>query len=160
VRTDRDSFVGDEPQNPGREEVVHIMRLTPRASSDPEHPTLERDGSQPGASGTTAEPEPEAPTLVGATWCAVRTSDPEPGDSGCDVGLGAALLHWHRLAWVAVVGGETLGTGLSWSLNPRRRSGPLIAVAAGVVVPYDSSGIDARKAAPALGATLAFGGKR
>jgi len=100
------------------------------------------------------------PTLVGATWCAVRTSEAAPGDPGCDVGLGAALLHWHRLAWVAVVGGETLGTGLSWSLNPRRRSGPLIAVAAGVVVPYDSSGIDARKAAPALGATLAFGGKR
>lgn len=107
------------------------------------------------------EHEPPSP-LAGAGWCVVRgkkksdtSKTEEPDKPGCDVGAGLSLLRYKRAAWVAVLGTETLGTGVAWLAHQPKR-GPAIAVAIGVVVRYDSSGIETRLY-PALGATLSFG---
>lgn len=102
------------------------------------------------------EPAPEPSILSGAAWCVVHTREPAESEPGCDIGAGIALQRWRRLSWVAVVGAETLGTGLAWIAH-RPERGPVVAVAAGVVVRYDSTGISAGEVYPALGATLSFG---
>lgn len=110
-----------------------------------------------------AEESDESPSpLAGAGWCVVRGKEKsdaskteEPDRPGCDVGAGLSLLRYKRAAWVAVLGTETLGTGVAWLAHQPKR-GPAIAVAIGVVVRYDSSGIET-KLYPALGATLSFG---
>ncbi len=95
--------------------------------------------------------------IAGAAWCVLRRGDPEEEEkiAGCDVGVGLALARWRRLSWVAVLGVETLGTGLGWTAY-RGGGGATVAVAAGFVVAYDSGGIDAHKVYPALGATLSL----
>lgn len=110
--------------------------------------------------------EESSSPLVGAAWCVVRSSgaDPDkaratgdPGDPGCDAGVGLALARWRRLSWVAVLGTGTTGTGIAWVAHrPADGSGPVFAVAAGAVVRYDSSGIDGGKIYLALGATVSF----
>jgi len=113
------------------------------------------------------EPAPSSaqPGLTAATWCAIVSdsgSDPEESGRkpGCDVGMGAALYRWHRLAWVVVIGTETAGTGIALVTfrPPPGESGTVVAIAAGVVTPYDREGIYVDEWALALGATFGFGG--
>lgn len=117
--------------------------------------------------GTPAEPLPtkaevsaeEHPRLFAAGWCPViRSSDnAEETDPGCDVGAGAALVRVKRLAWVAVVGTETVGTGAAWvAHHGQGERAPTIAVAVGIVAPYDDRGIYADRWAVAVGATLSL----
>lgn len=100
------------------------------------------------------------PRLVAAGWCpVVRDGEAEEdGRPGCDVGLGLALGSWRRLAVVAVVGTDSVGTGFAWVV--RDAGGPAIAVAVGVVAPYDDTGVYADRLAPALGITLNWRGAR
>lgn len=106
--------------------------------------------------------------LIAAGWCVVsdgeekavaddnaETEEEEPAEPGCDAGLGIALYRWRRLAWVAVAGSETLGTGVAW-ISYQPKSGPVIAVALGLVARYGSRGIEP-KVHLAIGATLSFG---
>lgn len=126
------------------------------------------------------EPEPFPVTAAG--WCALKdrkgeTEPPsaptpapeagkeepavaaeEPPKPGCDVGVGFALYRWRKLSWVAVLGQETLGTGLAF-VPYRPKRGPIPALAVGLVVPYDSEGIYSEPQL-AIGATLAFTGRR
>jgi hypothetical protein len=100
------------------------------------------------------ESEPADSRLAAAGWCAVRTSSaPDEGAPGCDVGMAAALWTWRRTALVAVVGGETVGVGVAWVVH----TGPTVAVAAGVIAPFDDGGVNGSSLAPALGVTLTFG---
>lgn len=92
----------------------------------------------------TADNEDALSPLVGAAWCVVlpaeaRSEEPEEGALGCDGGVGAALWRNGRLAVVAVVGAQSAGGGLAYILNPGR--GRPVALAVGVVVPWDTAGI-------------------
>ncbi len=104
--------------------------------------------------------QPEPSPLVAAGWCAVDSGEPaaaEEGDeptTGCDAGVGVALWTWRRLAPVAVIGTRTVGAGVAYLAYNR------VAIALGVVAPYDKSGIHAGGAQLALGATFSFGGPR
>jgi hypothetical protein len=100
------------------------------------------------------EPDRPSPLSAGA-WCIVRTTDTDSDQPGCDIGAGLALERWRKLSWVAVLGAETLGTGLAW-VPSRDGGGPVIAVAIGLVVRYDTTGIDGSQAYPAIGCTLSF----
>jgi hypothetical protein len=120
--------------------------------------------------------EPEPFPVQAAAWCVVqdRESSPapvqepveeepreaveEPAEPGCDVGVGLALYRWRRLSWVAVLGQETIGTGLAF-VPHRPKRGPIPALAVGIVVPYDSEGIYSEPRL-AIGATLAFTGRQ
>lgn len=85
---------------------------------------------------------------------------PDEGPPGCDGGPGLALARFFngRLAWVAVLGTKTLGTGLA-VVPHRPRRGPILAVAAGVVVRYDlATGIEDEPHL-ALGVTASFRGR-
>lgn len=111
---------------------------------------------------TEEESDQPSPVLA-AGWCVFADREPEEaGDNeaeeepGCDVGVGLALLRHRRLAWVAVLGAETLGTGVAWLVPQPGRRGPVVAIALGIVTRYDSAGIH-RTIYPALGATLSFG---
>lgn len=78
---------------------------------------------------------------------------------GCDIGIGFSLYTHNRLAIVAVVGSESIGSGLAWIINPHAKSEsdhrPVMAIAIGIVTPYDSSGIG-RDVQLALGMTLSL----
>lgn len=121
--------------------------------------------------------EPDPFPVTAAAWCTLqdRQSEPappapetgeesppvaaeEPPKPGCDVGVGLALYRWRKLSWVAVLGQETLGTGLAF-VPYRPKRGPIPALAVGVVVPYDSGGIYSEPQL-AIGATLAFTGRQ
>jgi hypothetical protein len=119
------------------------------------------------------EPEPAHPRILAAAWCVLEEGEPaapvdpaaepateEPDGIGCDVGVGAELLGRSfaqgRLSWVAVGGTKSLGSGVSWAWLEGRRP---VAVAVGVVVPYDGGGIYPDGASLALFATVGlFGG--
>lgn len=106
----------------------------------------------------------ESPRLAAAGWCIAKASpepesEDEPAAEGCDVGIGLALQRFGRASLVAVLGAQTTGVGLAW--RPRRGGeGPVIAIAIGVVLRYDAGGIYINSAAPAVGATLSFAGRR
>jgi hypothetical protein len=104
-------------------------------------------------------PEPEDPRLAAAAWYVVRRSgdDLPEGEIGRDFGLGVGLLRWRRLSWVAVVGAQSLGTGLAWVAHRGGEGRPVIAVAVGVVAPYDEGGVYSDQLRPAVGATVALG---
>lgn len=122
-----------------------------------------------------AQVEPDPFPVQAAAWCIVRDDkneapgpelgedgealEPEPPAPGCDVGIGLALHRWRRASWVAVLGQETLGTGIAW-VPYRPARGPIPAVALGVVVRYGSEGIDGSEVYLALGTTLAFRGRQ
>lgn len=115
--------------------------------------------------------------IAAAGWCIVTDSsskDPieQPDDSfhpqedeqstslGCDIGIGFSLYTYHnRLAVVAVVGSESIGSGIAWIINPHAKSAtdhrPVMAIAIGIVTPYDGSGIG-RDVQLALGMTLSL----
>lgn len=98
-------------------------------------------------------PEPEAPRIVAAAWCPVRSEDePEEDDPGCDVGVGAALLRHGRAALVGAIGTETVGLGGAWVAHSGEQL--TVAVAVGVVAPYDGDGLRADRASLAVGATF------
>lgn len=93
--------------------------------------------------------------IVASAWCAVQ----KDGGPGCDLGAGVSLLHFHRLNLVAVIGSKTVGAGLAWvAYRPSSATGfqHTLAVAIGLVAPYDSKAGVSRAIYPALGATLAF----
>lgn len=105
-----------------------------------------------------AAQEPAAPDIgrfVAAAWCTVESQDEEsPGY--CDMGVGVALWRHKRLAWVAAVGAESVGTGIAWvALSPGSEGGPVVAVAAGIASQYSEDGIG-RRPALTFGMTLSF----
>lgn len=119
--------------------------------------------------------------VAAAGWCAVKSSsdqssrsnstDQPPDDSfppqsdesnsttsplGCDIGVGFSLYTHNRLAVVAVVGSESIGSGIAWILNPNASDNrPVMAVAIGIVTPYDRNGIG-RDVQLALGMTFSL----
>lgn len=120
--------------------------------------------------------------IAAAGWCVVQSSDQsesepldpidQPDDSfppqadesnsalGCDIGIGFSLYTYrNRLAVVAVVGSESVGSGVAWILNPHAKSSsdhrPVMAIAVGVVTPYNKGGIG-RNVQLALGMTLSL----
>jgi hypothetical protein len=119
--------------------------------------------------------------VAAAGWCVVANNNqsdsqppddpllaPDPNDQssdeslGCDMGVGFSLYTYHdRLAWVAVLGSESLGSGVAWIINPQAKSAadhrPIIAIAIGIVTPYDTQGIS-NNIQFALGATLSLRG--
>lgn len=92
--------------------------------------------------------DPEAPPAAEDN----ADADEEPG---CDAGVGLALARHGRLAWVIVVGSNTVGTGIGW-VPYQPKSGRVIAIAVGVVARYDLRGIHT-ELYPAIGATLSLG---
>lgn len=125
-----------------------------------EHPQANRQLPEPqeAAAESEAQAADAAPRLVAATWCPVRSGEPVEGDVGCDAGLGAALYRKGRIFIAAVVGGKSVGGGLGWTAG---KAGPVVvAVALGVVAPYDESGIDVGRASLAIGCTAGLGGGR
>lgn len=84
----------------------------------------------------------------------------QPNQLGCDIGIGFSLYTYrNRLAFVAVVGSESIGSGVAWILNPDAKSDsdhrPIMAIAIGIVTPYDGNGIG-RNVQLALGMTLSL----
>lgn len=126
--------------------------------------------------------EEQTSILYASGWCVVKahkptedmpsddTNDTEEPDSpesvdglepfsGCDIGVALSLYRLRRLAWVVVLGSKSLGTGLAWVVSRPdvHTSGPVIAIAIGIVARYDSGGVYVGEVYPALGATLSFG---
>lgn len=106
------------------------------------------------------EPEQRESLIVAAGWCTFQSktkTNEEPAENaapGCDLGVGVSLYGSGRWRVVAAVGSWSVGAGLAWvALKPER--GPVIAVALGLMAPYDSSGIDPHPRL-ALGATFGF----
>lgn len=103
------------------------------------------------------EAEERESLIVAAGWCTFQSgeaSDEEGAAPGCDLGVGVSLYGRDRWRVVAAVGSWSVGAGLAWvALRPGR--GPVIAVAVGLMAPYDSSGIDPHPRL-ALGATFGF----
>lgn len=97
-----------------------------------------------------SEPSP----IVAAAWCAVRTGEPEEGDVGCDIGVGAALWRRGQLFLAGVVGQETAGFGFGVTAFRSEDGRLVVAAAIGIVAPYGEHGIDAGRAALAVGATF------
>lgn len=116
--------------------------------------------------------------IAAAGWCVVQSSNNQsdqsnPDDSfppqsdesesssalGCDIGIGFSLYTLNRLALVAVVGSESIGSGVAWIINPHKKSEtdhrPVMAIAIGIVTPYDGNGIG-RDVQFALGMTLSL----
>jgi hypothetical protein len=106
-----------------------------------------------------ADEDPGSP-LVAAGWCVARNGEAEEGAPGCDAGLGVALYRWRRLSLVAVIGAETVGSGVAWVAYRPEGGGPIVAIALGAVARYDTAGVDVGELYPALGATFSFGGRR
>lgn len=108
----------------------------------------------------TAPPESTHPALTASAWCALRDRD-EPAaelEPGCDAGLAAAFYRHGRLALVGAIGTETVGLGAAWVVWSG--DGPTVAVAGGVIAPYDGEGVYPREWAPALGVTMSWGRPR
>ena len=111
--------------------------------------------------------------LTASGWCAIQSRNSKQTSSssstssdstsshagpGCDAGLGLALFTHNRLSLVSVLGTKTIGIGLAWVVvKPSPTFQHVVALAVGVVVRYDSSGIY-RQVYPALGATMSFKG--
>ena len=108
-----------------------------------------------------AAPAPDPPEGEETPTAPVPAAAPEDeGPPGCDGGPGLALARFFkgRLAWVAVLGTKTVGTGLA-VVPHRPKRGPVFAVAAGVVVRYDlATGIE-DELHLALGVTASFRGR-
>lgn len=111
-----------------------------------------------------AAPLPDAPRvgiLAAAGWCVLKTDSREDRADdladlpGCDLGMGVAIVRHRRLSWVAVIGTQTLGTGVAWRVGGGDGI-PVVAVAVGAVVRWDETGVDATEVLPAVGATLTF----
>lgn len=90
------------------------------------------------------EKEAFASRLVGAAWCAVRPKEDrgtelEEGELGCDGGVGAAFWKRRHVAGVIVIGARSAGPGAAYIFNPGANRP--IAVAAGVVLPWDTTAI-------------------
>lgn len=88
----------------------------------------------------------------------------QPNQLGCDIGIGFLLYRpsnpkYNRFALVAVIGSESLGPGIAYILNPNAKSEadhrPIMAIAFGVIAPYDGNGIG-RDLQLALGMTLSL----
>lgn len=101
--------------------------------------------------------------LAAAGWCVLKTDSREDRADdlrdlpGCDLGMGVKLLGLGhpRLSWVGVIGTQTVGTGVALRVLGGDGT-PVVAVAVGVVVHYDETGVDATEVLPAVGATLTF----
>lgn len=96
--------------------------------------------------------------LVAAAWCAVRPAEargtePEEGELTCDAGFGAAIWKRGHLAAVVVVGAQSAGPGVAYVFNPGARRP--IAIAGGVVLPWDSTAIYMEPTG-VLGITVSF----
>lgn len=100
-----------------------------------------------------AQPQAEPSRVAAAGWCAL--TDGEESGPGCDLGVGASVYDWRRFHLVGVLGSETVGVGVARVVSATGDPA-VIAVAVGVVAPYDDQGIDLGGAALALGATLSF----
>ena len=99
------------------------------------------------------------PGLVAATWCPVYTAAAKVDGPACDAGLGLSLWHSRRLPPLGVAAGigmQTVGVGVSWTVNPHGEK-PL-SVILGAIAPHDERGIYAGRWALALGATFSVGG--
>lgn len=99
-----------------------------------------------------------ADRLVAAAWCAVRPAEargtePEEGELTCDAGFGAAIWKRGHLAAVIVVGAQSAGPGVAYVFNPGARRP--IAIAGGVVLPWDSTAIYMEPTG-VLGITVSF----
>lgn len=109
-----------------------------------------------------APPTPAPPEGEEAPPAPAPAAEPEDeGPPGCDGGPGLALARFFhgRLAWVAVLGTKTVGTGLA-VVPHRPKRGPVFAVAAGVVARYDlATGIE-DELHLALGVTASFRGRQ
>lgn len=106
------------------------------------------------------ESEADKPSPFSAAgWCSVTSGHSEEAYSGCDLGIGAALARWNRLAWVGVVGRETIGTGVAWIASDGSGRLPAVAVSLGVIAPWSDEGVRVDRWAPAIGATFGFGSK-
>lgn len=103
-----------------------------------------------------AEEESES-LIVAAGWCTFQTGEADEEEEvppGCDLGVGVSFFGRGPWRVVAAVGSWSVGVGLARvAVRPKR--GPVIAVAIGLIVPYDSSGIDPHPRL-ALGATFGF----
>lgn len=108
----------------------------------------------------TSDPEPFIQSRIYAGfWCPAYNGDED--SPGCDIGAAVSLQRWERLSWVAVAGTETIGTGLAWVAHRSEVRGQTVAVAVGVIAPYDDTGIRLDDWRPAVGATVSFwGGQR
>lgn len=95
--------------------------------------------------------------FVAAGWCVLHDGTPDDTTPECDMGLGVALNRWKQWALVGVVGTNTGGVGLAWIVP---RSDPVISIAFGAVLRYDSSGIYTDEVYPAFGVTMNFWGRR
>lgn len=98
----------------------------------------------PAQDGKDQEGEAFASRLVGAAWCAVRPKEDrgtelEEGELGCDGGVGAAFWKRGHFAGVVVIGARSAGPGGAYIFNPGANRP--IAVAAGVVLPWDTTAI-------------------
>lgn len=99
--------------------------------------------------------EEDAPSrLTAAAWCEVQRGS---GDdtARCDIGMGIGL--WgrdlregRRVSVVAMIGTETVGAGIAWTVGAGRAA---VSVGVGVTVPYGEGGIDPAGWHPAVGAT-------
>ena len=137
----------------------HLFTVVPAA------PVLDLEALLAEQSPEEAPENEESPSpLVAAAWCSIRGDRPEtegdeaedPATPTCDAGVGFALQRWERASWVIVIGRRTVGSGFAWRVHQPNGRGPVIAVAIGVVVSYDSGGIYT-ELAPALGTTVSFG---
>lgn len=135
--------------------AVIVMLPLPCAAQETDEPAEETTTSQ------------ETSPLTAAAWCVVKghrdptnASDDESSEatvfSGCDLGAGLSLYRHRSWAGVFVLGTQTAGIGIAYVAH-RPKTGPVIAIAVGIVVPYDSRGLYAGEWAPAVGATLSFG---
>lgn len=103
--------------------------------------------------------------LSAAVWCKVIDgkkpveSSSDTSDSyGCDAGLGFSLYHLNRAHIVGVIGAQSVGAGFAWVLSPETAK-RTIAVAIGIIMPYDTNGVYARDYSLALGTTISLGAR-
>lgn len=116
--------------------------------------------------------------LVAAAWCPIQkkrppsasistpdeneeeeeraTSESDPIESGCDKGIGVSLWSSNRFPKVFIAGAvglKSVALGLGWLAY----SGDVtIAVAFGLMAPFDGKGIYLGEVEPAIGATFGF----
>jgi hypothetical protein len=131
--------------------------------------------------------EEEAPSrVVAAGWCPILSSgreekppdQPAEGEGeeegeqvadgeeelACDAGVGIDLYGRTfvsgRLSLVGVLGMQSVGVGLAWTVEDWRPGGMRVSVGGALVAPYTSAGIDGSRHAFALGVTLGLAQRR
>lgn len=168
----------DDPTDPDnmilascKPEVANSQPTTGQPQPATPKPIQPSDNSQP----TNLQPATHSiGPLIASGWCVVQSGKSKPASStvnpttgnsgtgnptpGCDIGLGVSLFTHNRLSLVSVLGTKTLGIGLALIVVKPTPSFPrVVALALGLVVQYDSSGIY-RQVYPVLGATMSFRG--